>query len=75
MRAITDFVSLEANGNVGVVTVDNPPVNALSVGVRTGIKEGIEAAASDAGADITEFGKPLQPLFRKAATHEKIRRG
>ena len=77
MPAITDFVSLEVNGNVGVVTVDNPPVNALSVGVRAGIKEAIESAASDdavqaivlacagrtfiAGADITEFGKPPQP--------------
>jgi len=74
MTAITDFVSLEVNGNVGVVTVDSPPVNALSVGVRAGIKGGIEAAAKDdavqaivlacagrtfiAGADITEFGKP-----------------
>ena len=77
MPAITDFVSLEVNGNVGVVTVDNPPVNALSVGVRAGIKEAIESAASDdavqaivlvcagrtfiAGADITEFGKPPKP--------------
>ncbi|MFB3088011.1 MAG: enoyl-CoA hydratase-related protein, partial [Acidiferrobacterales bacterium] len=74
MTAITEFVSFEVNGNVGVVTVDNPPVNALSVGVRAGIKGGIEAAVNDdavqavvlacagrtfiAGADITEFGKP-----------------
>ena len=40
MTAITDFVSFEVNGNVGVITVDNPPVNALSVGVRAGIKGG-----------------------------------
>lgn len=76
MTAITDFVSFELNGNVGVVTVDNPPVNALSVGVRAGIKGGIETATRNdavqavvlacagrtfiAGADITEFGKPPQ---------------
>ncbi|MCR9213915.1 MAG: 3-hydroxyacyl-CoA dehydrogenase NAD-binding domain-containing protein [Proteobacteria bacterium] len=74
MTAITDFVSYEAQGSVGVVTVNNPPVNALSVGVRAGIKGGVEAAIADdsvsavvlacegrtfiAGADITEFGKP-----------------
>jgi len=74
MTAITDFVSYEARGSVGVITVNNPPVNALSQGVRAGIKGGIEAAVADdsvsaivlacdgrtfiAGADITEFGKP-----------------
>ncbi|MEP3246619.1 MAG: 3-hydroxyacyl-CoA dehydrogenase NAD-binding domain-containing protein [Sneathiella sp.] len=76
MTAITDFVSYQAEGSVGVVTINNPPVNALSVGVRVGIKGGIEAANKDdsvssvvlfcegrtfiAGADITEFGKPPQ---------------
>ncbi len=76
MTAITDLVSYEAEGSVGVITINNPPVNALSVGVRVGIKGGIEAANADgsvtsiilvcegrtfiAGADITEFGKPPQ---------------
>jgi len=76
MTAITDLVSLDVDGDVGVLTVDNPPVNALSVGVRVGIKAGIEAVTDDdavrsvvlacsgrtfiAGADITEFGKPPQ---------------
>jgi len=76
MTAITDFVSYQAEGSVGVVTINNPPVNALSVGVRVGIKGGIEAANADAsvtsivivcagrtfiaGADIKEFGKPPQ---------------
>ncbi|MBO6824657.1 MAG: enoyl-CoA hydratase/isomerase family protein [Sneathiella sp.] len=76
MTAITDKVSYEAEGNVGVITVDNPPVNALAAAVRAGIKGGIEAANADdsvtsivlhcagrtfiAGADITEFGKPPQ---------------
>ena len=76
MTAITDFVSYEAKGTVGVITIDSPPVNALSQKVRAGIKGGIEMAVADdsvtaivlacagrtfiAGADITEFGKPPQ---------------
>ena len=35
-----------------IVTIDNPPVNALGVDVRRGISQAI------AGADIREFGKP-----------------
>ena len=75
MSAITDLVNYDAEGSVGVITIDNPPVNALSAGVREGIKGGIIAANKDqsvtsivlfckgrtfiAGADITEFGKPM----------------
>jgi 3-hydroxyacyl-CoA dehydrogenase len=60
-----------------LVTVDNPPVNALGVDVRRGLAAAIEhAEANDAvqavlivgagrnfiaGADIREFGKPPQP--------------
>jgi len=66
-------VSFDVVDNIGVITIDNPPVNALSHAVRAGIQSGIrEAAAIDvdavliicagrtfcAGADITEFGKP-----------------
>src|SRR4029453_16004885 len=63
--------------NVLVVTVDNPPVNALGVDVRRGLVDAIGAAQSDdaiavvlivgagrnfiAGADIREFGKSAQP--------------
>jgi 3-hydroxyacyl-CoA dehydrogenase len=69
-------VSLERRGPVGLITIDNPPVNALSHGVRAGICETLDEAAADdeiqaivlacngrtfiAGADIREFGKPLQ---------------
>jgi len=67
-------VSMDRNGIVSVVTVDNPPVNALSQAVREGLVTAIEAAEADgesqaiviicagrtfiAGADIKEFGKP-----------------
>ena len=74
MRLINPVTGLEIDGNVGIVTINSPPVNALSQGVRDGIKRGVEAAIADpavkaivlicagrtflAGADITEFGKP-----------------
>jgi len=68
-------VRYELAGRIGVVTVDNPPVNALSHAVREGLLNAIKQAQDDAsqailllcegrtfiaGADITEFGKPLK---------------
>ncbi len=66
----------EKRGDVGIVWIDNPPVNAISLGVRVAIIEGVAKLAQDpeikagvlacagrtfmAGADITEFGKPPQ---------------
>jgi 3-hydroxyacyl-CoA dehydrogenase len=74
MAASTELVALDRRGRVAVLTVNNPPVNALSHGVRLGLKEGLQQAIADgqaqaivivcagrtfiAGADITEFGKP-----------------
>ena len=67
------LVSYELNGEIGVITVNNPPVNAMSQAVRSGILDGVQSAQSDgskaivvvcdgrtfiAGADIKEFGKP-----------------
>lgn len=70
-------VSRALHGNVLVVTIDHPPVNALSVDVRRGLVDAIDAAEADAavaavlivgagrnfiaGADIREFGKPPLP--------------
>ncbi len=70
-------VSFQRHGEVLVVTIDNPPVNALGVDVRRGLVAAIDAAEADAGvaavlltgagrnfiagADIREFGKPPQP--------------
>ena len=69
-------VHYEARGNVALLTIDNPPVNPLSGGVRQGLNDGIEAALADdniaaivltgagrafiAGADISEFGGASQ---------------
>ena len=67
-------VSLKRHGAVSVITIDNPPVNALSQAVREGLVTCVDAAEADdeckaivircdgrtfiAGADIKEFGKP-----------------
>ena len=73
MVAISESVSLEKKGDIGLLVVDNPPVNALSWHVRTGLLEGMTQAGLDdqikavvvvcdgrtfiAGADIKEFGQ------------------
>ncbi|GMV63139.1 MAG: crotonase [Parvibaculum sp.] len=73
MTAINDVTTLEKEGGIAVVTLNSPPVNALSAPVREGIANGIKQAIDDpdvkaivlicegktfiAGADITEFGK------------------
>ncbi|QQC64114.1 3-hydroxyacyl-CoA dehydrogenase NAD-binding domain-containing protein [Paraburkholderia ginsengisoli] len=70
-------VTRELRGKVLLVTLDHPPVNALSADVRRGLLAAIEAADADkaveavlivgagrnfiAGADIREFGKPPAP--------------
>ena len=70
------FVTTERKGSVAVIRLDNPPVNALGHGLRLGIASALKAVEEDAvvtavvlvgagrcfsaGADITEFGKPLQ---------------
>jgi 3-hydroxyacyl-CoA dehydrogenase len=70
-------VSYARHDDVGVITVANPPVNALSHAVRVGLVDAIAQAAADtearavvlvgagrtfpAGADITEFARPLGP--------------
>src|SRR5919197_323148 len=77
MTAITQSVDLDRRGRVAVLTVNNPPVNALSHHVRKGLHDGLKQAIGDgaaqaivivcggrtfiAGADITEFGKPPAP--------------
>jgi len=68
------LVASSRDGAVAILTIDNPPVNALSAAVRGGLLGGIRRAEADptiaatvigcagrtfvAGADIREFGKP-----------------
>ncbi len=70
---MSELVTLTRQGEIGVITINNPPVNALSPGVPEGIMASLEAAQQDpeikaivvigagrtfiAGADIREFGK------------------
>jgi 3-hydroxyacyl-CoA dehydrogenase len=74
---VSDKVKLDRHDVIGIITINSPPVNALSVAVRAGIFECMKRAIADpevkaivltcggrtfiAGADITEFGKPPEP--------------
>jgi 3-hydroxyacyl-CoA dehydrogenase len=70
---MTDLVQLTSDNGIAVITINNPPVNALSPGVPEGISEALDQIAQNtsikatvligggrtfvAGADIKEFGK------------------
>ena len=82
MTAINHVSDLTVDGDIAVLTIDSPPVNALSADVRDGLAAGLAAAVADpavkaivlicagrtfiAGADIAEFGRPP----RGAGLHE-----
>nr|WP_316640280.1 3-hydroxyacyl-CoA dehydrogenase NAD-binding domain-containing protein [uncultured Roseateles sp.] len=68
-------VHLERDGDIAVIVIDNPPINAGSAAVREGLMAAIAAVESDenlrgavligagntfiAGSDLREFGQPL----------------
>ena len=70
-------VTIAREGNIAVVTIDSPPVNALSQAVRQGLVDAVSALDGDpevsavvlvctgrtfvAGADVSEFDKSPQP--------------
>ncbi|MCW5708429.1 3-hydroxyacyl-CoA dehydrogenase NAD-binding domain-containing protein [Shinella sp.] len=70
-------VTIARENAIAVVTVDNPPVNALSQALRQALVEAVATLDADAavkavvlicagrtfiaGADVSEFGKPPQP--------------
>jgi 3-hydroxyacyl-CoA dehydrogenase len=72
--SINPVTDLSVEGEIAILTVNSPPVNALSAAVREGLVAGIRKAVEDpavraivlicagrtfiAGADISEFGKP-----------------
>jgi hypothetical protein len=47
MVALTDMVNYTVDDGVAVLTVNNPPVNALGHGVRLGLLKGVEKAQDD----------------------------
>ncbi|MFN3433992.1 MAG: 3-hydroxyacyl-CoA dehydrogenase NAD-binding domain-containing protein [Sphingomonas sp.] len=73
---MTSPIRTERHGDVLVIISNNPPVNALGAAVRQGLAAAIDEGVADdsiaamvircdgrtffAGADITEFGKPMQ---------------
>jgi 3-hydroxyacyl-CoA dehydrogenase len=72
---MSDTVSFSKQGAIGLITINNPPVNALNQSVRAGLKACVEQGLGDdsvkamvlicegrtfiAGADITEFAKGM----------------
>ena len=74
---MSDLVEYATRYGVGVITLNNPPVNALGAGVRQGVADLVERARADrgvqaivltgagrcfcGGADIREFGQPPIP--------------
>ncbi len=73
---MSDKTSYEVTDGIAVITIDNPPVNAMSAAVRKSCWDAIDKLAADAsagaavlicagrtfiaGADITEFDKPVE---------------
>jgi 3-hydroxyacyl-CoA dehydrogenase len=76
MTAVNSVTDLAVEGDIAVLTLNSPPVNALSAGVRDGLALGVNQAMADpavkaivlicegrtfiAGADITEFGGAMK---------------
>ncbi len=81
-----EVVSYALEGDIAVITVANPPVNALSLPVRQGLAKCFERFAADAGAkaavlicdgrtfiagaDITEFDKPIEQPWLPVVVHQ-----
>jgi 3-hydroxyacyl-CoA dehydrogenase len=77
----TALVRFDVEDGIGIITIDNPPVNALSPGVPEGIMAAVDRGEADpgvqamvligagrsfiAGADIRQFGKPRQIPARR----------
>ena len=73
---MSDPVSLSMDGDIAVVTIDSPPVNAINQPIRAGLQREFETAIADdavkavlltcagrtfaAGADLKEFDEPIE---------------
>src|SRR6202051_593307 len=81
-QSMSDLVQLTKQNDIAVITINNPPVNALSPGVPEGISEALDQIEKDdtvkaavligggrtfvAGADIKELGKSTPAKKRGA---------
>ncbi|HET9629728.1 MAG TPA: 3-hydroxyacyl-CoA dehydrogenase NAD-binding domain-containing protein [Novosphingobium sp.] len=73
---MSEVGSYAIEDGIGIITIDSPPVNALGIKVRRALAEGFAKFGADdsvkaivlicggrtffAGADISEFGKPME---------------
>jgi 3-hydroxyacyl-CoA dehydrogenase len=87
-NAPAEMVQQSRDGEILILTINNPPVNAFSPGVPEGLKAGLDAAAADdgvkavviigggrtfvAGADIKTFGRPREEAPDLRGTIEKL---
>ncbi|MGH8597974.1 MAG: enoyl-CoA hydratase-related protein, partial [Gammaproteobacteria bacterium] len=83
---MSEVVNYALDGEIAVISIDNPPVNALSLPVRRGLAACVGRFANDAqaraavlmcngrtfiaGADITEFDKPIEEPWLPKVVHQ-----
>src|SRR5215475_12378968 len=86
---MSELVLSSLHGDVAVITISNPPVNALSPGVPEGIRAAIQSAVDNpavaaivvigagrtfiAGADIREFAKVVSGEKPRRSLHPLLR--
>jgi 3-hydroxyacyl-CoA dehydrogenase len=85
---MSELVRLETHGDIGLIVIDHPPVNALFAAVRAGLVGAIHALAAApglragvlacdgrtfvAGADIREFNNPVPAAITTNAVCEAL---
>ena len=57
-------VHYKVQDNIAIMTVDNPPVNPLSSGVRQGLTDGINQALADDAVEAVVLTGEAEPLLR-----------
>ena len=83
---MSEVVNYQLDGDIAVISINNPPVNALSIDVRRGLADCFSKFAEDAnakaavlicdgrtfiaGADITEFDKPIEEPWLPKVIHQ-----
>jgi hypothetical protein len=60
---MTDLVQLTKDNDIAVITINNPPVNALSPGVPEGISEALDKQVCDR---VSEFHRQHGEIWRPA---------
>jgi 3-hydroxyacyl-CoA dehydrogenase len=85
---MSELICFEIQSGIGIIRVENPPVNALSKGVPEGLASAVEAAQSNpavdalvvigggrtfvAGADINEFVKAVEGEAEMPVFHDSF---